>query len=117
MQQERLADPFAAELRFHEQIFQVESRTSLPSRVVVEEERKACRLAVPLSKHHFEFRVGPEAIAQKIFFGRDRRLGIALVLRQVADELHNEGRVFRSCGSDGEHLEGYRATDSACSWA
>ena len=88
---------------FNEQVFEVESGTSLPGRVVVEVEGESRGRAVPLGDQAAILRFRAEAVAQQIFFGRDRSLRLALVFGEIADKLLDKRNVFGSGFSDVEH--------------
>ena len=90
---QRSANSLPAKTRPHKEIFQVDSSTSMPGRVVIEEKRKARRFAVPFGNDALETAVGAKAIAQEILFTGDYSVGLTLIFRQLTDQGKNEARV------------------------
>src|SRR5207247_543516 len=55
--EDRLADALAAQLGLYKQIFEIDSGTGEKGRIVVEKQRKACRLPVELGNQCFSIGV------------------------------------------------------------
>ena len=82
LQEQSLADPQAAQLRFDEEILQIDSRFSGPGRVVEKIEGKSRRAAVVLGYQAEKKWVIAESILFKVRFGGDGGLRRALVSGQ-----------------------------------
>src|SRR5438132_5720955 len=82
----RSTDAFASKLGSHEKIFDEDSRSSLPRRVVVKEESHARRLSVPFGDDHSRLRAKSEPVAVQIFLSAGDRVRCPLVFGQLSNE-------------------------------
>src|SRR6266702_5182405 len=79
-------DALASKLGSHEEIFDEDSRSSLPRRVVVEEKGHARRLSIPFCNDHPKLRVGSEPVAAQICLGTGYSVRCPLVFSQLSNE-------------------------------
>src|SRR6266446_596557 len=80
------ANTFAPKLRSDKQIFDEDSRSSLPCRVVVKEESHARRLSVPFGDDHSKLWARSEPVAVQIFLSAGDRVRCPLVFGQLSNE-------------------------------
>jgi len=110
---EKTADTEAAELRPHEEVFEVEDRPPFPSRVLKEVERKArrshIRALAPLCNEDMKQRVLTETIAKKIVDRRRHRGEIALVFREFFHERQHQWSIGGYSPPNGKRGIGHSA--------
>src|SRR5436853_7192370 len=82
----RSTDALASKLGSHEQIFDEDSRSSLPRRVVVEEKGHARRFSIPLCNDHVKPWNRSESVAAQVLLGARDRVRCPLVFGQFLDE-------------------------------
>src|SRR2546425_8530361 len=81
-----LADAFAPKLRPDKQVFDEDSMSSLPRRIVVKEEGHARRLSIPFCDDHSKLWAGSESVAAKVFLGAGDCVRCPLVFCQLSNE-------------------------------
>src|SRR5262249_2989569 len=101
--QQRFADAFAAHLRQDKKIFQVESRLASPCREVVMKKRECGCFSAPLGNQAAIFWLRAKAVPDQVIFGGDHRIGLALVLSEMADEVENQSCIGSGGIADGKH--------------
>src|SRR2546430_16282263 len=82
----RSTDALASKLGSHEQIFDEDSRSSLPRRVVVEEKGHARRFSIPLCNDHSKLRAGSESVAAQVFLCAGDSVRCPFVFGQLSNE-------------------------------
>src|SRR2546425_13215982 len=80
------ANTFAPKLRSDKQIFDEDSRSSLPRRVVVKEEGHARRLSVPFGDDHSKLWARSEPVAVQIFLSAGDCVRCPFVFGQPSNE-------------------------------
>src|SRR5262249_16543870 len=96
-------DTVAAELRTHEQVFEVEPRSAAPRGIVVKEESKARRCTTPLREYRPIPRCWTKAIAEQVSLSSDDLLRSALIFRKFSYELKDERDISARGRTDLKH--------------
>src|SRR3989442_2460566 len=103
MREQALADSLAAELRTHEEVFEVQAWAAEPGGVVIKEQGEAGGPPIPLRDDDAELGLGAEAVSREVCLCRRHCLRLALVGGEFADEFKDQPDVTRGSRSDVQH--------------
>ena len=84
----------------HEEVFEIESGTPEPGRVVEEVEREARRSSIRVGYQAEIKRIRAKAVAQQIGFGGRHGFRLTLIDSEGADKPQNQGNIGCGCGAD-----------------
>lgn len=91
--EEEAADPGPSGGRADEEVFEVETLATRPRREVIEEEGETGRFTALARDEDLRCRVVPEQGREEVGVGSNRAGRLALIRRQLADQLANERHV------------------------
>ena len=89
MLKKRLANPFAAKLGSHKQVFHKQAGAARPRRISEEIERVCCRLAVPLCNRREEPWIGSKTVAQQVLRSGINLFQFMLEIGEFTNHIHD----------------------------
>src|SRR5438034_3121820 len=99
------ADSFVPKLRSDKQIFDEDSGSSLPGRVVVEEKGHARRFSIPFCNDHSKLRAGSESVAAQVFLCAGDSVRCPFVFGQLSNERQYSRNIVRDRIAKLQHSE------------
>src|SRR5260370_39337486 len=91
------ADTFAPKLRSDEKIFEEDSRSSLPRRIVVEVEGHASRFSIQFCNDHVKLWARSESVAAQILFCTNDCVRCPLIFGQLSNEREDQWNILGGC--------------------